>query len=415
MESILINPDKIEEWMREVEQRPSSAPLIIRYIASRLEELTRRNEELRAENIALVSEKKVEEYESRIASLEYQLGLLKRQVSGGAPGMTRPAEPAAPETLSLVVFTPAGLVLRVEMPPDRMASSGVMANFHGVIAPDGIPPGLLVTSTQEELLFVFDIGRTAALPVTGIPALNPQSLDWEQAFLQEPRASEELAAVLPISRMSLYEFCIQTSRKGFVKKIREPSLETYIANAYLGTGVIQRSDKMCSLVFGSKQDRFGMVSQQGYFFSMDVECLPVAIEEVMKLDTGDYIVSTFILGKKPSLMIATQTGKAVLRDAGWLEQAGSFKTKGQAVLSRERRDSGVRIVGAAAVDENDWGLVLKSDGDFMSYKMSDLFATGSLLPGQAPAQILGFTTFRLPGQQSTAGTSGTPGASRGEH
>jgi len=412
----LINPDKIEEWMREVEQRPSSAPLIIRYIASRLEELTRRNEELRAENIALVSEKKVEEYESRIASLEYQLALLKRQVSGSEPGTPQQAEPAKPETLSLLVFTPAGLVLRVELPPDQLVSSAVVASFRGVIAPDGILPTVLVTSTQEELLFVFDTGRSAAQPVTAIPALDPQSLDWEQAFLEEPRASEELAAVLPISRMSLYEFCIQTSRKGFVKKIREPALETYIANAYLGTGVIQRSDKMCSLVLGSKQDRFGMVSQQGFFFSMEIERLPLAIEEVMKLDTGDHVVSTFILGKKPSLMIATQTGKAVLRDAGWLEQAASFKTKGQPLLSRERRDSGVRIVGAAAVDENDWGLVLKSNGELVAYKMSDLFATGSLLPGQAPAQILAFATFRLPGTAivpSPAIVPGTPAAPKG--
>ena len=289
-------------------------------------------------------------------------------------------------------------MLRVELPPDELVSAGAAANFHGVIAPDGLPPTLLVTSTHEELLFVFDSGRTAALPVSAIPALSRENLDWEQAYLQEPRASEELATLLPISRMALYEFCIQTSRKGFVKKIRQASLQTYIANAYLGTGVIQRSDKMCSLVLaGSKQERFGMVSQQGFFFSMPVEGLPVAIEEVMRLDTGDHIVSTFTLGKKPSLMIATQTGKAVLRDAAWLEQAASFKTKGQALLSRERRESGIRIVGAAAVDENDWGLVLKSDGDVVAYQMSDLFATGLLLPGQAPAQILAFTTFRLPG------------------
>jgi DNA gyrase/topoisomerase IV subunit A len=410
----LVTPDKIEEWMREVEQRPSSAPLVIRYIASRLEELTRRNEELRAENIALVSDKKVEEYQSRIANLEYQLALLKRQVSGTEPGAPQAAEPAIPETLSLLMFTPAGQVLRVELPPDQLVSSAVVASFGGVIAPDGILPTLLVTSTQEELLFVFDTGRTAAQAVIGIPALDPHSLNWEQAFLEEPRASEELSAVLPISRMSQYEFCIQTSRKGFVKKIREPALETYIANAYLGTGVIQRSDKMCSLVLGSKQDRFGLVSQQGFFFSMEIERLPLAIEEVMKLDTGDHVVSTFILGKKPSLMIATQNGKAVLRDAAWLEQTSSFKTKGQPVLSRERRDSGVRIVAAAAVDENDWGLVLKSNGELVVYKMSDLFATGSLLPGQTPAQILGFTTFRLPSSAVVPSLVGVPGAPKGE-
>ncbi len=49
----LINLDQIEEWIREVENRPSSAALIIRYIASRLKELSSRNEELLSENIEL--------------------------------------------------------------------------------------------------------------------------------------------------------------------------------------------------------------------------------------------------------------------------------------------------------------------------------------------------------------------------
>ncbi len=115
-----------------------------------------------------------------------------------------------------------------------------------MIAPDGLPPTLLVASTQEELLFAFDSGRTSTLPVTAIPALSRENLDWEQAYLQEPRASEELASILPISRLALSEFCIQTSRKGFVKKIRQASLHTYIANAYLGAGVIQRSDKIAA-------------------------------------------------------------------------------------------------------------------------------------------------------------------------
>jgi hypothetical protein len=64
----MINPDQIEEWIHEVEQRPSSAGLIIEYISRRLRDLTARNEELLAENISLRMGKKVEEYESRIAN-----------------------------------------------------------------------------------------------------------------------------------------------------------------------------------------------------------------------------------------------------------------------------------------------------------------------------------------------------------
>ena len=78
----MISPDKIDEWIHEVEERPASAELIIRYIANRLSELASRDEELAAQNIELLSGRKVEEYESRIASLEYQLDLLKRQLGG---------------------------------------------------------------------------------------------------------------------------------------------------------------------------------------------------------------------------------------------------------------------------------------------------------------------------------------------
>ena len=78
----MITPEKIEEWIKEAEQRPSSAPLIIQFIANRLRDLAGRNEELLAENIALLTGKRVEEYQQRIAHLEYQLELLKRQLKG---------------------------------------------------------------------------------------------------------------------------------------------------------------------------------------------------------------------------------------------------------------------------------------------------------------------------------------------
>src|SRR5215208_7739329 len=71
--------NKIDEWMKEAEARPESAVAIVKLIARRLRELTERNEELLAENIALQSGTRVEEYQKRIAHLEYQLELLKRR------------------------------------------------------------------------------------------------------------------------------------------------------------------------------------------------------------------------------------------------------------------------------------------------------------------------------------------------
>ena len=70
---------KIDEWMKEAEARPESAVTIVKLVAKRLRELTERNEELLTENIALQNGTRVEDYQKRIAHLEYQLDLLKRR------------------------------------------------------------------------------------------------------------------------------------------------------------------------------------------------------------------------------------------------------------------------------------------------------------------------------------------------
>ena len=57
--------NKIDEWLKEAETRPESALTLMRLIAERLRELTERNEELLAENIALQNGTRVEEYEGR--------------------------------------------------------------------------------------------------------------------------------------------------------------------------------------------------------------------------------------------------------------------------------------------------------------------------------------------------------------
>jgi hypothetical protein len=88
-----------------------------------------------------------------------------------------------------------------------------------------------------------------------------------------------------------------------------------------------------------------------------------------------------------------QTGKIVNRNVSWLEPAGSFKTHGQPVFSKERRLSGVRVVAAALAKEADWGLALNSAGKITAHKMGDLFGSGSLQAGNSSIEILGFSVF----------------------
>ncbi len=393
----MISPNKIDEWIREVEERPSSAELIIRYIAKRLSELAARDEELVAQNIELLSGRKVEEYESRIASLEYQLELLKRQL-GGEVVLPSEAPVATPviEKINILVYNPFGQVLRFEVEAAALSSGERVGQLSGEVVPNGLPFEVLATSMQEELLLIFDTGRTVRYPVSNLPSVDSTALAWQNAFLEEPKVKEELAAIEPIGKMPLFELCIQASRRGYVKKMKTSFFTAHLEADYIGSGVKVRADKTCGVTFANLQDRFVMVSQEGYIFSMPAERLPTAIEEVIQLGNTDHIVSTFITGQKPSLLFITQNGKAVQREVNWLEPANTFKSRGQSILSAARREAGTRIVGAAPVDGADWGVVLYGDGSLAAYRLDELMARGSVERAESGPMVFGFTVITMP-------------------
>jgi DNA gyrase/topoisomerase IV subunit A len=387
----MIGLDKIEEWVREVEERPSSAPNILRYIGRRLSDLTERNEELLADNIQLRSGTKVEEYENRIANLEYQLELLKRQFNG------EPVEEATPpQTYNILLFSSQGQALRVEFELDGL-KPGVLASFEGdsIIATQGAR--ILPVSSQEELLFVFDSGRTSTRPVSDIPTAR-EHLDWEKSYVIDPHPGEELVAVLPAARMSLYSFCLQTTRKGYVKKIPEVMFENHIAKSFIGSGVRIPVDKTCGLAFANKEDRYVLVSREGFLVCVDVERLPFTIEEAFRLTPGDYVVESFVLGSRTSLLVVAQNGKAIHREASWAEPVETLKNRGQSLYSKQRREAGVRVAGAAIVGEDDWGVALHSDGQLSVHKIGEIISGGGIPLRQEEVEILGFAAFQTNSQ-----------------
>jgi DNA gyrase/topoisomerase IV subunit A len=381
----LINQDKIDEWVREVEERPISAPIILRYIATRLKDLAQQNEELRAENFDLRSGNKVEAYESRIANLEYQIELLKRQA----------VQPAA-ASISMLVYNQEGQVLRAEIPNADIAADHIAAAFKTAMPGDMSPVRLLMVGPHEELLFVFDSGRTVALPVTGIPSTVSDQMNWEQSFLQEPVGSEKLAVIVPVGRMSLVESVVQSTLRGFVKRMMRNFFESQVAKNYIGTGVKQQPDKACGLVLCVKDQLFLMASREGFLFSMDPERFPFAIEEAMRLRPTDYTVSSFCASREQSIVVVTNNGKVVNREFNWLEPANSFKNKGQTIFSQARRDAGIRVVSAVAASENEWGAALHQDGKITLHKMSDLFAAGSIPAIEADVELIDFAAFHGP-------------------
>jgi len=389
-ENGLISSDKIEAWRQEVEERPASAPMIIDFISRRLKDLTQRNEELLAENIALRSGHKVEEYESRIANLEYQLDLLKRQFSGAA-SILEAAQTVVQESTvpSLLLYNSSGQVLRLEFEMEGITSGIEIARLARVLSEEGqAPPRILVASAKEELLFTFDSGRTQTMPVQALPLNKPEGLQWEGAFLVEPRGLEELAVVTTVGRMTLYDLCIQVSRRGYVKKLQESFFETCVANGYVGTGVKLATDETCSLVLCKSDDLFVMVSQEGATWCMESKQLPFTIEEVLRLGPIDHIVTAFTARPESTLLVITQNGKVLQREMSWLTPAVSFKARGQFIISQARREAGIRVIGAAIALEQDVGIALHRDGKLSIHRMSDLFTSGSL--GEETVDLVDF-------------------------
>jgi DNA gyrase/topoisomerase IV subunit A len=403
----LINQDQIEDWIHEVEDRPHSAPLIIRYIANRLRTLTDRNEELLAENIELRTGRKVEDYESRIANLEYQLDLLKRQLGEGSIG-NLPV--LAAESVSLVAYTVKGRMLRLELTMNELASSHCVFSL-AIPSDEAELPRLVATSPTEELLFVFDSGRTTTLPVSEIPVVQKKHAGWENAFLVEPHGGEELVTILPVARMTLFDCCLQISRRGCAKKMMKTSFESHVAKSYVGTGVKSKPDKTFDLTLCGNDDLLVLASREGYVWSLDVNQLPYTIEEVVKLGTTDFLSASFTIrqtavtdekgDQKSSILFLTQNRKVIHREADWLEKPASYKSRGQQVFSQARRGAGVRVVGAVAVDEKDWGAALSTNGQITVHRISDLLEVGVVSAEDETSidqtDILEFVTFSGPG------------------
>jgi len=294
--------------------------------------------------------------------------------------------------VSLLVYNPQGQVLRVQLSAGELAHAAQVAQFKDTIWTE-TRLRLLAASSQEELLFIFDTGRTATLPVAEIPLADAEALEWSRAFVQNVSGLEELVAIQPIARMALSEACVQVSRRAFVKKIRESFLETYIANNYIGTGVKLQSDKTCGLTFCGPEDLLVLVSKEGFVWCIQSSRVPMMIEEAQRLRASDHIVAAFCASAGASFAVVTRSGKAVHRDAAWLEPATSLRTQGKPLFSKERRASGAQVVGACAVGEKDWAAALRSDGALVVFKLSDLLGAGSLLSGQGPNTILSFSAF----------------------
>jgi DNA gyrase/topoisomerase IV subunit A len=368
---------KIDEWMKEAETRPESAVTIVRLVAKRLNELTTRNEELLAENIALQNGTRVEEYQKRIAHLEYQLDLLKRRFGADESLLAElPTTAVEKSTPSLLVYNSYGRILRLELTPDVQALGRVMDES----LPSSEQPRILAVPSNEEVLLLFTSGRVSTCAASNIPTVEcGENWMWDQAALpDEPRAGEFLVCVMPISRLPLSEFFLQVSRRGCVKKTMTSMAQSVLGNHYLGKGSLQKSDQPFDVTLCQKKDVFAFVTFEGKLLGLDVDDLPYSSEERIRLTASDYVIASFVPHPGESMLFVTQTGKVIRREQDSLELSKSSLAKGQALIPPSRLEQGVRFIGAASVRDADGIAVLDSKGNLQVQRADGLTGSGSI-------------------------------------
>jgi DNA gyrase/topoisomerase IV subunit A len=393
----MFTPEKIEEWIQEVKERPASAELIIQFIANRLRDLSAWNEELRTENLELRSGARVDKYERQIAHLGYQLEMLKRQIGGeiNIDALEDIQAKADPDSLNLIVYGPMGRILRQGFNITDHQESPTISRLRAIQPGEPEPPRILIASTTEELMLIFTSGRIVSMPVSALPLAQSQKgeVNWGEAPIpEEPNLGETLACVAPISKMALADFYLQTSRRGYMKKIRKALAASIMDNKYIGTGVKVPADQTLSLAMGYQGERYVLVSYEGYIQCVTEEMLPFAIVEAMRLGKTDHLVAAFPASDHQSIIVMTQIGKVINRQAEGLETATDFQRKGQMLFSTQRRKAGVRVVGAGAADLDDWCLTLRKDGQLTLHAVSELVGSGSI---DGESEIIDFIIYQV--------------------
>lgn len=389
---------KIDEWMKEVEERPESAVTIVRLVVRRLRELSERNEELLAENIALQHGTRVEEYQKRIAHLEYQLDILKQRFTKQMDASVLSDLPTTGEgtsALNLLVYNAHGRIFRVELDADIKE----VGNITGEMTTDHEPPRLLTIASNENLLLLFTSGRVEKFSAGDIPTVQlGGTWAWNQAALpNEPHAGESLACIIPSSRLPLSDYFLQISRRGFAKKTLTTLSESILNNHYIGKGALHKSDQPLDLILSRKNEVAALVTYEGKVTAFDVEKLTYTTEERIKLSTTDYVIGSFVLSANTSLLCVTQNGKVIHREG--IEVAKSSASKGQALISPTRLEQGIRFMGAAAVKDSDQVMILDAAGRINIHDVKEMTDNGSV---QAEGWVLSIGLISSEGEKRRA-------------
>ena len=196
-------------------------------------------------------------------------------------------------------------------------------------------------------------------------------------------------------------------RRGCVKKTMTSMAQSILSNHYIGKGALQKSDQPFDLMLSHKKDRAVFATYEGKVIAFDVDDLPYATEERIRLSATDYVIASFTTHAENSLLFVTQTGKVIHRESKSIETSKSSTAKGQTLIPPSRLEQGVRFMGAASAKDSDSIVVLDASGGLNLHEAGATAGAGSI---EAEGLILSIGLI-----QAEGGKTASPLGKRSAH
>jgi DNA gyrase/topoisomerase IV subunit A len=286
-----------------------------------------------------------------------------------------------------MLYNDRGQLLRFQVDPSTLVDRIAVAHIGGSIMPESYRVGLVPVVSRDRLLFLCSSGRTADLPVDEIPLSRPEELQWDAAYSLNLRSMEELVAVLGITRLSWFSHGIQVSRFGYARKLAASYLQSFISSHNAGKGVKFDFDRVLALVLCNEEDLFVVVSKHGTALSLSAANIPISLDELLRFKVGDFLVAGFTLAAEQFLVAVTQAGVAYRQPAAWFQPGKPAERKTRS-LGSEKSEAVLSLAGASAAGGEDWGILLREDGDLLAFKVEGISSRGTPLYPETEARAL---------------------------
>jgi DNA gyrase/topoisomerase IV subunit A len=297
----MIRKGDVQWWVLEARKYPESAPIAIEFLAERLAELDRENEELRDDVIRLQQRAPVQTSSDQVIALRRQVEklqyLLKSQTA------TEPAIVLLSDQLRTARI-PISEVQKLVRTGEVLLTSRAMLDMQCMLA----------ARPHDELLAFTNEGRGLRQLVPDLPPLT-ESRRWPNE--RNPALSEHEQLSVSISVSETPRFWTLATRKGYVQRFVRAALEREMSRGDPLLRSLIEHDEAVAIVDGDRGD-IVLVTRWGQAIRFSQRVIDVQGSIALELEEGDEVAAALALPEDGEILIVTASGYAARRSTAHL-------------------------------------------------------------------------------------------------